>query len=124
MNAAESGAVQMLFPFFWEPSAYRHALEIRAKVDTSLFSDTGYSLTVNISFTSFVRCQVNIMKRKCRFCDENVCAMQVKLRKQRHLQFAASCCVIEVSAVRSDQELGSKETRALTAESPCHIGTF
>lgn len=89
--------------FLWQPAAYRHALEVGVKIDAPVFSDTGCCLTVNVSFTSFVGCQVNIIKSKRGFCDEDVGATQKKLGKQRHLQFAASCSIIEVSAARSDE---------------------
>src|SRR5437660_11151458 len=103
----------MRFPFIREPAAYRHAVEIRIKLDAPVLSDTCCSFTANVSFTSFVRCQVNIMKRKRCFCDEDIDATQIKLWKQRDLQVATSCYVIEVAAVRRNEQSRSKETRTL-----------
>src|SRR5439155_9306320 len=124
MNATEGAAVQMLFPFIREPAAYRHAVEIRIKLDAPVLSDTCCSFTVKVSFTSFARCQVDIMKRKRCFCDEDIDATQIKLWKQRHLQVSTSRYIIEVAGVRRNEQSRSKETLTLTAESPGHIGAF
>src|SRR5205809_5518505 len=123
MSAAEGSAVQMLFPFVRKPAAYRYALEIRAKVNTPVFSDTGRSPALDISFTSLVGCQVDMVNRRQRFCDENVGPTQIKVGQQRHVQFAANCSIIEISAMRSDEQLRAVEARALAAKLPRYIGT-
>ena len=111
----------MLFPFVWQPATYRHALEICAKVDTPVFSDAGCSFTADASLISPVGCQVDIVNRHERLCDEYIGTMQIKLWKEGHLQFAASCSVIEISVVRSDEQLRPEETRAFPPKLPRYI---
>src|SRR5437588_7445732 len=111
----------MLFPFVWQPATYRHALEICAKVDTPVFSNASCSSTADASFVSLVGCQVDIANRHERLCDEDIGTMQIKLWKQGHLQFPASCSVIEISAVRSDEQLCPEEDRAFPAKLPGYI---
>jgi hypothetical protein len=65
-----------------------------------------------------------MVKRKQHFCDEEIGATQVKLGKQPHLQFATTCSVIEVPAVRGDEQLRAEKTRVLTTEPPRYIGMF
>src|SRR6266576_6348812 len=116
MNAAEGSAVQMLFPFVREPAAYRHALEIRAKVNTPVFSDTGFSLAVDVSLTSLVGCQVDMVNRHQCFCDENVGPTQIKVGQQRHAKLGAKRSIIEDSALRSDEQSRAVDARALAAK--------
>src|SRR6266566_7804440 len=114
----------MLLPFVREPVAYRHALEIRAKVSTPVFSDTGGSLAVDVSFTSLVGRQVKMVNRHQRFCDENVGVTQIKIGQECHVQFAANCGIIEIPALRSDEQMRAEEARAFAAKLPRHIGMF
>src|SRR5438093_13300363 len=95
----------MLFPFVWQPATYRHALEICAKVDTPVFSNASCSSTADASFVSLVGCKVDIANRHERLSDEDIGTKQIKLWKQRHLQFRAYCRVIEISALTSYDQL-------------------
>src|SRR5436305_12352441 len=103
----------MLFPFVWQPATYRQALEICAKVDTPVFSDAGCSFTADASLISPGGCQVDIVNPHERLRDAYIDTMQIKLWKEGHLQFAASCSVIEISVVRSAEQMPPEHTRAL-----------
>src|SRR5439155_26673693 len=119
--AAPRAYIQIILPIGRQQASYRHALEISAKVDTPVFSDAGCSSTADASFVSLVGCQVDIVNSHERLRDEYIRTMQIKLWKQGHLQFAARCSVIEISAVRSDEQLRPEETRAFPAKLPGYI---
>jgi hypothetical protein len=51
-----------------------------------------------------------------------VCPAKIEIGNRRHFQSAACRNVIEIPAVRRDQQLGSEEARLFAAKSPGDIG--
>src|SRR5215471_14402709 len=124
MYVPESGAAQMLFPFRRQPGANWNAVKVRFEIDTLVLSNAGCSLTANRSFAVLLGREIEIVNRQQGLCDENVCTQQIKIGNQRHLQGSAARHVIEIRAVRCDEQLSTEKSCRIAAEPPRHIRTL
>src|SRR5439155_26570061 len=70
---------------------------------------------------SLVGRQIDIVNSHMGLRDDYIRTKQIRLWKQGQRQFAGRCSVIEISAVRSDEQLRPEETRAFRPELPRYI---
>src|SRR4029077_4859089 len=69
-------------------------------------------------------CEIEILKSQKRFRDQNVCAAKIEIGSRRHFQSAACRNVLEIPAVRGDEQLSSEEARSFVAKAPGDVGLF
>jgi hypothetical protein len=49
---------------------------------------------------------------------------KIEIRNRHHFQSTACCNVLEIPAVRGDEQLGSEKARSFTAKAPGDVGLF
>src|SRR5438477_7809646 len=104
MELAEGDAVKMLLPFRGQPPLNRQAFERGLKIDTFIFPDPCVSMGANASITLRIWGKVDIVESEQCFCDEKMGLAQVKIGHNRHFQCAAVRAVLEIGAVRCDEQ--------------------
>ena len=66
--------------------------------------------------------EIDIVKSEQCSRDEKMRATQVKIGNNRRFQYAAGGAVLEIGAVRRDEQARAEKARTLATQSPGHVG--
>src|SRR4029077_7880899 len=122
MELAESGAANVLLPFCRQPSSNRQAIERGLKINTLIFPDPCVSMGANASITLRIWGKIDIVESEQCFCDEKMALAQEKMGHTRHFQCAAVRAVLEIGAVRRDEQMRAEKARLFAAQRPRDVG--
>src|ERR1043166_6184428 len=111
----------MLAPTRRQPFVQRRLLKLHLEIHGLVFAGAGRTLGANKSVRSRSGCEIELVKREERFSDQQMGVAQREIGDEGALHRAAGRAILEIAAMRRDEETRAEEPAFLVSESPGHL---
>ena len=100
------------------------AIKVRFHINSLIHANARMSLGVDGLTAVCIGREIDVVNRQQRFCDKDVRMAKIEIWNQCHLQSATGGRILEIEAVRRDNQLRTEKPCSLTAKLPGDIRTL